>query len=185
MNAEIKGVGLRGLLKYIKQNNPGGVEPLLEKLPPAERKIFESPILTSNWYPYSVFAELLKIMDDEMGSGDLKLCRKYAEQSASLDMNSIFKIFFKVGSPQFIIKRSDWFWKQYYRPGGMEVSEVTDTMVRIRVKDFNMVKHHCMIMEGWMEKALAMSGAKNPKMREVQCRSQGAPFCEFVGEWEK
>lgn len=185
MNAEIKGVGLRGLLKYIKQNYKPGIETILGKLPPEQKRIFDTPILTSKWYPYSVFTELLKTMDQEMGQGDLSLCRKYGENSGGLDLNSIFKVFLKVGSPQFIIKRSDWFWKQYYRPGGMQVPETSDTMVRIRIVDFPITKEHCKVMEGWMEKSLEMSGAKNPRMREVQCRNEGAPFCEYIGEWEK
>jgi len=185
LNAEAKGVGLRGILKYIKLNHEPGISSLLSRLADPEKKIFESPILTSKWYPYSAFAGLLKIMDEEMGGGDLRLCRKYGESAGSLDLSSIFKIFLKVGSPQFIIKRSDWFWKQYYRPGGMEVPETSDTMVRIRIKDFPMVKQHCMVMEGWMEKSLLMSGAKNPRMKEVQCRNEGAPFCEYIGEWDK
>lgn len=185
MSAEIKGVGLRGLLKYIKSHHQPGVGPIIEKLPGPEKEIFASPILTSNWYPYSAFAELLKIMDAEMGTGDMMLCRKYGEDAGSLDLNSIFKVFLKVGSPQFIIKRSDWFWKQYYRPGGMEVPETTDTMVKIRIVNFPIVRHHCKVMEGWMEKSIEMSGAKNPRMREVQCMSEGSAYCEFIGEWDK
>ncbi len=185
MNAEIKGVGLRGLLKYIKLNYPPGVEPIIEKLPEAEKKVFDSPILTSNWYPYAAFGEVLKIMDREMGSGDMRACRKYGESAGGLDLSSIFKVFLKVGSPQFIIKRSDWFWKQYFRPGGMEIAETTDTMVKIRIVNFPIIKHHCVVMEGWMEKSLEMSGAKTPKVRELQCISEGAPYCEFICEWEK
>jgi hypothetical protein len=185
MNAEVKGVGLRGFLKYIKLNYEPGIADFLSNLPDAERKVFESPILNSKWYPYSAFTSLLKVMDDEMGSGDLSECRRYGANSADLDMSSIFKVFFKVGSPQFIIKRSDWFWKQYYRPGSMKVPETTNTSVRIQVLEFPIVKHHCKVMEGWMEKALEMAGGKNTRMKEVQCRNDGAPYCEYIGEWDK
>jgi hypothetical protein len=68
--ARVKGFALRGLLKSVKESG-GSIPAVLATLPDAERAIFARPIVTSEWYPYAVFVDLVRAIDRIQGKGDL------------------------------------------------------------------------------------------------------------------
>jgi hypothetical protein len=91
----------------------------------------------------------------------------------------------KRGKPTFIAKRAPSVVNVFYRPCHTEVTDLGDKHAVIRIAEFPdidpVVEYR---VQGWMEKALLISGAKDPRVEITAALSKGEPFTEFVGSWE-
>jgi hypothetical protein len=72
--AQVKGVAILGLIKFIKKNLKDTLPKIVDALPPETRKYMNEHILLTAWYPYNLYTDLLKSLDRIVGKGDLSYC---------------------------------------------------------------------------------------------------------------
>jgi hypothetical protein len=96
----------------------------------------------------------------------------------------VYKIFFRVGSPQFTMKRATAMFRNYYDEGicrspvaeaGHGVVEVTG--IRPQWPEF------CERVHGWLHRILELSGARKITTEHTACIGRGDPACLFEGRW--
>jgi len=185
--AQVKGIAILGLVKYVKKNlKDKGIEDFLGMLEDEDdRVIFQKRLLPTEWYPYKTFVNLLTLADKYFGKGDMSFAREQGRLNADADLAGVYKAFVKVGPTKFFVKRVMNIWKSYYDSGNLELIDVGEKKWHIRFSDFPEVKRiHCRNIEGWIERFLELCGAKGVKVNESQCRTKGAPFCQFDVEFE-
>jgi hypothetical protein len=105
--AEIKGTVLLDTLKAIKaRGGDGELARIRASLSEASRKVFESSIQASNWYPLDAFTEFLEVDIRETANGDREVLIKRSEKVIESQLRGIYKIFAAFGSPRFVITGS-------------------------------------------------------------------------------
>ena len=182
--ARIKGFALRGLLKSVKESG-GSIPAVLAALPEAERAFFARPIVTSEWYPYSAFAALVRAIDGIQGKGDLVHARALGRAAAVRDLGTTFRIISAVASPKFLIERGHMFWSKYCDAGSLRLDASGERFFKARLEGFPEIDQaHCVLIEGWLEGLGDALGAIGMASRQVRCVHRGDADCEFEGSWK-
>lgn len=135
--AKIKGTAIRGALKFVKESDsPHQIPDVLEALPFSVAPVYEQRILAADWYPYEAYAELLRVMDEEIGRGDLSLMPELGRFGAERDIRGVLKIIATFSSVEKLIARGDWFWNRYCDSGDSVVLESDSGRAVMALKDF-------------------------------------------------
>lgn len=182
---QIKGSAVKSISDFLKKQYPDKYPEWLKQLPEESRKIFENPVLSSNWYslkdaaivPTEVLGRL--IFNDELKGA--WHCGRFSAESA---LTGIYKFFIKAASPSFIVDRAGRVFATYYQPSKMEVVEKSDDWVRLQVKDVD--EPSVMIEQrigGWIERAIEIHGVSFVTVDIVKSMSKGDPFTEYLVKW--
>ena len=119
---QIKGTALGSVQRYVHEHfGEAKWRELLAALDPAERSQIEGGILVSAWYPFALFIRIVQVAEAQLSAQVPRLHREMGRAAAEYGLTTFYKIFFKVGSPQFIITRSAKVWRTYYTSGEMAV----------------------------------------------------------------
>jgi hypothetical protein len=100
-------------------------ERLLAELPASDRTMLDGNfLLVGGWYPVGVWNRLLNTFLPanyaDVDAGMTKVARYISEK----DLNMLFKIILKMGSPQFLLKRTGSIWSRYFDSGALTHHEV-------------------------------------------------------------
>jgi len=157
----------------------------LNALAPASQKIFTTGVLVSSWYP----------LDDALIHSTLKICELFysgnlngavdqGRFSAEHALKGIYKLFVKLGSVDFIIAKASSILPTYYAGSAMSVVHKGDKTTTVRITRFDgihtVIEHR---IKGWIERALEISGANNPRAKIASSMAAGAPVTDFVITW--
>lgn len=157
---------------------------MLERLEAADRELVTSGLLDSVWYPMPLLLNLMRAAEEARGGAEPELPRQMGRASAEAGVKGVYKVFFKVGSPQFIISRASRVFSSYYDTGQIRVVESGPGRAVLDLVDFEGSPEFCQRIVGWMERTVEMAGAKNLVPLHSQCRHRGDAVCRFEGTWE-
>lgn len=182
--AEIKGTVLLDTLAAIRARaGEAELAKIRSLLSEPSRKVFESAIQASSWYPLDVFAEFLEVDLRETANGDREVLIKRSEKVIETQLRGIYRIFVALGSPRFVITRISAVHATYFR-GIQIVPEMDKQSATIKYIGFG--KQHG-IMEcgiiGFFRKALEISGAKQVKLEFSVPISRGEAYSELTITW--
>ena len=111
--------------------------------------------------------------------------RRMGRASCDYGVTGVYKIFFKVGSPEFIISRATRVFTSYYDTGELRIVETgtggwwsSSTGLEGGAPQF------CERIYGWMQRTLELAGAKNLRSAHSACVHRGDPVCRFEGSWD-
>jgi hypothetical protein len=163
--AKIKGMALRGALKYVKESgHPAGIAQVLAALPAEVRPVFDKRILTGDWYPYEAYAALLQVIDRLHGRGDLTKMPELGHFAIRQDSSTVLKVISLFASVQQLIGRSGMFWGRYCDTGTFTDVESGDRHVAMALRDFPGISpEHCHLLIGWLEGLALSVGARSAK----------------------
>lgn len=180
----IRGFAIRGLLKYVKESGHSGGTSIVGRLPAEVRPRFAKPIDKDEWYPYAAYAELLRLVDRELGKGDLSLCQELGRYAAEGDVNAAFKIVAFFSSVETLLKRSVVFWRRYCDTGTFLTTEVGKGWGRGELRDFpHVAEEHCHLLTGWVEGMALAAGADGVSVEKTKCVHRGDEVCRYEGTW--
>ena len=98
---------------------------------------------------------------------------------------TLYKIFYRVSTPQFIFNKASRVWEVHYDSGRLVPVDETGKSMRIRIEDFaEPHRAHCLSVQGWAVRSAELSGARVTTHDEVLCRTRGDEACEMVITWE-
>lgn len=184
---QVKGAAVETIPKFVKSKfGDEGYRKWLDSLPAETRKQFEFMILSSKWYPLKemLVEPTIKICD-LFYQGNINGAVEQGRFSAEHGLVGIYKVFIKLGSPGFIIDRASTIMSSYYENSAIEVMEKGDKRIRLHITKFDepskVVENR---IKGWIERALEMSSAKNPKLVIFKSMADGADVTEFIVTWE-
>jgi len=157
---------------------------VLSHLPRKERNALSGRLLIGQWYPFDAYVAMLRAIDDTFGKGDNRLIVELGKFSAENGLSSIYKVFLKAGSPNFIISRASSIWSSYYEPGEMKVKKNDPGHAVVQLIGWpKPKKEHCERVRGWIIRAIEMSGGKGVTVLETKCQCKGADHCEYELRW--
>jgi hypothetical protein len=179
--AQVKGVAILGLIKYIKKFHKNELDKIVKALPAESAKYMEEHILITEWYPYKLYTDLLRTYDRIIGKGDLSTCIEQGRLSAKHDLATIFKIFMNFSSKQSMLSRVMVAWTSYYDTGKVEILLPNDKEANYLIKDFpDIDMAHVKNVQGWVEQFFITAfKLKDVKSEIVKCQCQGDPVTEI------
>ena len=182
---QIKGAAIRGTLKFVKQSGfAGGIPAIIAKLPPDVRPIYDTKILSADWYPYAAYSSLLSVVDREVGRGDLSLMPQLGHFAVRQDVSSVLKIVSIFASVEKLLSRGTFFWSRTCDRGRVEVVEPGGHQTVIALQDFpDVAATHCHVLIGWLEGLALAVGAKSARVVKSRCVHRGDDRCEYRGDW--
>jgi uncharacterized protein (TIGR02265 family) len=184
--ANLRWQSFEGVEKYIRDTyGEEGFQKVLAALEAQDRDVVMSKDQTLPWYPARAFINLIRAVDKIYGKGDYALCREIGEFSANDSFTGIYRVFIQFANPRFIINRAALVWRMVYDTGNAEVSYVEDKVITFKIKDFDSPdKALCKEIEGYLETAIGLSGARNVQVSETHCRCSGGEYCEYEIRWQ-
>lgn len=182
----VKGSALRSTMTFLRERYPEDFcQKVVSTIPPAHRAILEKPIQQSGWYDATILYTLMHIIAKASNENEEDLFFRMGKQSCDDGLNTIYKIFFKVGSPTFILKHVAQVWGNYYSEGRMVLLSGTSTTAHMRLEGVQFPDESlCHRIRGWMVRASELSGGKNVRVFHETCVHRGGTSCEWKGAWE-
>ncbi len=185
--ARVKGTAVKATVAFLRERaDEDTFKDVLEGMEEGERDILTQPILQSSWYELSL---MLHVMAAAEGRITLPPGRTLAWEmgrfSADYGLKTIYKVFFKVADPGFIIRKSSQVFSSYYDSGRMAVVSSEDKSALLQISGFNQPHvWFCERLMGWMQRTLELSGAKNARLAHPKCMARGDATCDYSGRWE-
>jgi eukaryotic-like serine/threonine-protein kinase len=162
-----------------------GIDRLLAAVNQPLRRQIVSGFSKAAWYPLEQFVELNEMIDATFGKGDLGLVKPLGRYAADANLTTIYRLFFKVGSVQWILGRAVRLWGAHYDAGYFEVSTRGPRGAVLRLRSFpEPHRVHCLAVAGFIERALELSGGKRPILEESRCCTRGDDYCQFDVTWD-
>jgi hypothetical protein len=152
-----------------------GLEKLLAHLSPAGRNLIHAEIDRTQWYNFPLFLDWCIAVDRAFGAGDCKLNAEMARWSAHKNTPSLYSVFIRLGSVDWLLNRSTKLWKEHFNAGTLEVvHEKNATIAEARLTDWPSPHlAHSYSVLGFAVGVIELSGAKNVRGELVSCRSLG------------
>ncbi len=183
--AQIKGMAIRGALKYVKESgHAGGIAGIVAALPADVQPVLAKRILTGEWYPYEAYAALLAVIDRQLGRGDLRKMPELGHFAIRQDRNSVLKVISLFATVQQLVGRSGMFWSRYCDTGQFTDVESGDHRVVMALQGFpGIAPQHCHLLTGWLEGLALAVGARSAKATKTRCVHRGDDECRYEGTW--
>ena len=165
---------------------------ILSHLPAKERKMLNSRLKKSDWYPVPILNRAIRVSDEIFGSGDLKSIVPVAEYIAEQDLTPVFDIFVNLKNPVFIVDNASSLWTRYFNTGNVKIDVADDVNRHYRllledIADEDRVSGQAICTYGvptWLKTAMIMGGAKTVTTNHTECRYENAPSCVLEIRWE-
>lgn len=182
----VKGTAIAGRRQYVlRYHGENKLKEVLARLKDqdAARRL-ETGALKSAWYPFDFFVDLTETIDRVVGKGDGKLYRAMAAQTAEDDLSTVYKVFFRILQPMYIVQKAAQLWSAYYTSGKMQPSQLAPGTIEFEIVNFE-TPHwaHCESVLGWAERSIQLTGVKGVHSDHVECRAKGASRCRFRVFW--
>jgi hypothetical protein len=178
-----------GRLDWVrKHHGEAGAEVVLEELAaqsPDHARLIRAAVVPSLWVPFPAVVAFIESIDRVFGRGDLALVAPLAAHAARTNMPLLYRIFYKLGSVEYIMGKAAAVWLAHYDSGRATTKSIPGGM-RFSVIDFATPHRvHCLTVLGWAQEMIVLCDATMLGGREVQCRLNGDAVCEFEVMYEQ
>ena len=183
---KIKGLIILARREFVEQRwGKEGWEKVVARMSPADQQILKGLILPIGWYPFELNIRLDKIIAEVHSPHDRKeIFYEMGRASAETNMHKLHPSYIKAGDPKHLLDNTAIIYKSYYDSGHRACEMLSATSAVLKTYDaLNVTSQDCQTVVGWYQRAIEICGGKKVKVREVQCRVDGAPHCEYLCEW--
>lgn len=182
----IKGTSVLDTVEAIKARaGKAELDKIISHLDPETQEIFQRPISPSSWYSCDAFSRFLEADLRETAGGDEQELVRRAEAVIEKQLSGIYKVFVRLGSPEFIIRRIAAVHSTYF-DGVQIIPEMKGSnAATIQYIGFS-PSHRIMgfLILGFFWKALEISGAKKVDVHFTVPIEAGEQFSELALTWE-
>ena len=181
----MKGSALASRLLWVRLGHgEAGLDRLEAAASPTLQPVLVNGVAMARWYPFEVFIELIEVIDRLFGKGDLGLVRELARFGADANLKTVYRLFYKVGTVRWILGRAARLWGAHYDNGELLVIDDRPGRALLEISGFaSPHRIHCMSVAGWCERSIEISGGKDVKSEELDCRAKGGQRCLLSATW--
>jgi hypothetical protein len=183
---QVKGSAIAPMAGFITEKHGAtGYNRWLEALTPHAKEVYCGHVMANSWYPFrELMVEPTARMCDLFYGGNVRGAIEAGRYSADIGLKGVYKIFVKVGSPDFILKRASSIMAGYYTPSQLAVAESGPGKAVIHITRFpepsTFVEARIM---GWMQRALEINGCKNVMVKTPKSLTKGDALTEYLVSW--
>lgn len=155
-----------------------------------ERELYDGMILAMGWYPVSAWNGMCGAFfganwaDPNVGMAEF--CRDLGD----MELNSLVRMVLKIGSPEFMLRRTGFLWSRYFDTGvfsGAQIAPGHWTLSLAGPADPATTAGRLTCANGpgpWLQRGLELGGVKGT-VRHVRCRYDGHDRCELEAQWRR
>lgn len=187
---QIKGTSISNISKFIKLKYPNGYDEWLAKLPKSSNLIFKDIILVSNWYdlldgyinPIKIAAELFFNNDSS------KAAYEISKNSSILSLQGVYKIFVKVASIDFVMKKAVNIFRTFYSSEAkLELEKPSENEIKLLVSGFKRGQEIVFDgISGWADGLFTVIKQKNyPITKNITNLDADNIFCEILINYQE
>jgi hypothetical protein len=182
---QIKGSAIKETIEQIKKRaGEEAFQKILGLLDEETRKVCESEVFASTWYPLDLFTRFLEIEIRILANGNEEMVTRGSEAIIERQLRGIYKAFVKLGSPEFVIKRIAAVHATYFQGVPIEVQLQGPGKALVKYTGFE--KQHRIMgfaIIGFFKKALEISGAKDVVLHFATPIDEGKEYSELSISW--
>lgn len=182
---QVKGNLLAARPRYVREQwGDDAVRDVAERLDASVRPAFEWTVLPFAWHSFGDLAAIDTAIIEGPMRGDIARMKHFGETIARYDLSTLYKMLFKLGSPEFVIRRVGVVYRTYIKGGGVAASDVTTGRALVRLTEGCLPRYFCTHgVSGWFTAAVELSGGNDANVRETACIHDGAAHCEWLATW--
>lgn len=182
----IKGTVVLGTLEAIKARaGKAELDKIISHLDLETREIFQQPVSPSSWYSCDTFSRFLEADIRETAGGDEQELVKRAEAVIEKQLSGIYKVFVRLGSPEFVIRRIAAVHSTYF--DGVQIIPEMKGSNTSTIQYVGFSRNHRImgfVILGFFRKALEISGAQKVDVHFTVPIEAGEQFCELALTWD-
>lgn len=180
--SHVKGSAITSRVRFVQERyGEAGLRRVLDALPIASRARLEKRILPHEWIAFDTFVDINTVTDKLFGAGDLQLCIEMGRFGARVNLPTIYRLFYRFGTPLYIFRKAAHVWSVHYDSGRIRASEEGHGHIRIAIEQFDRPhRAHCLSVLGWAAGSIELSGGTVSSAEETACRTRGADACELA-----
>ena len=179
------GVGVMAMLNFAHQHgDEEKFQHFLDRFSPEDREELSGIVTPVKRFRESTNQALINNLVAEYLDGDPERAVVLGQHIIEEGLNTIYKVFFKVGSPKMIVSRAHRIWKRYHETGSLETFDVESHSIRVRLTYAYNDHAFCRLITGTVIGALERSGAKNVRLEHEKCVVNRDPYCQYYVTWE-
>ncbi len=155
---------------------------IIASLQPQLRQVFENGMVPTGYYSLDAFVAFLEA-GLRLGGDDERILIKRTEAVVERQLTGLYRVFIKLGSPEFVIRRLTTIHPTYFTGIGITI-ELERGDARIRYTGFRK-QHRLMeyVIIGFYQKALQICGARGVRVQMSVPMADEARFCELQVTW--
>ena len=158
-------------------------ERVLQSLSAEAQKIWRGTIMPIQQHPFSLYKEFVTALSAQSSIQKSSELSSIYEYIADNSLNKLYKMFFSLTKPQFVIKNYPKLWQQFFNTGDVEVqvSESGHAILKFRLPEIflDWLEPACF---GYSKKAVEMAGGKNLTMKSKGAKQLSDGIWEIVYE---
>src|SRR5208282_3280429 len=182
---QIKGTAVLDTIAMVKKRaGEEGFKKIVALLDEDARKLFSGEVFTSSWYPLDLFTQFLEVEIRESAGGNEEVLIKGSEAVIERQLRGIYKVFVKLGSPEFVLKRIAAVHATYFQGVPIEVKLLGKGRALVKYTGFE--KQHRIMgfaIVGFFKKALEISGARDAAIYFSTPIEDGKGYSELSIAW--
>jgi hypothetical protein len=182
----IKGTAVRDTMEaIIARAGKEELDKIISHLEPETQKILQPPISPSSWYSCDAFSRFLEADIRETAGGNEQALVKRAEAVIEKQLSGIYKMFVRLGSPEFVIRRIAAVHSTYF--DGVQIIPEMKGPKSATIQYVGFSRNHRVmgfVILGFFRKALEISGAKKVDVHFTVPIEAGEKFCELALSWD-
>lgn len=170
-SAKTKGVGFSNVKAFVTEHHgDAGWEKVLATLSPQDREemLAVEPV---GWYSLSLYARLIRVVDQVHGKADLALLEQIGRYEAQHDLTYVQRIFLKLANPAYVIEQLGKLWSRFHDTGYWEVTRFTTTYASGTLRDWGYVDTAlCQELVGYLARSIEICGGHGVVVEHTRCR---------------
>lgn len=179
-----KGVSFYFAKKYIEDKYGKETwQQIMQSLPAAERDVWNGALLIGSEYPFAAFKKMTVALAEVLKTEKEAEIAAIYEYIADQSLNKIYKIFFRLAQPSFVIKNYPSLWSRFFNAGTVEVPVIEKgrAVVRFLLPDVfdDWLPPACL---GYSKKAVAMGGGSDLTIRRIRYEKKSNDLFESFYE---
>lgn len=162
----VKGTMWLGILGYVDQHVPGGLERLSQELSPTARAFFSQMFLATSWFDLFPMIEVTRAIAFVRGKEHMEQVRQLAFWHGESDLKHLYKTMLKQSSPQAVCRRFANIYSQLYSFGHVEVVREESHSVAACAHGLPepLAAWWMQATEGYLQPILQAAGGRNVKL---------------------
>jgi uncharacterized protein (TIGR02265 family) len=184
--SRIKGHVLLSRLQYVRDvAGEATLQEVLARLPDGDRAVLVGMVLPVAWYPLDLNLRLDGAIAAVLSPGDkARVFLEMGRASAEQNLKGVHRPYVREGDPHFLLSAAPRVYAAYYAVGNRTYEKLGEKAAVLRTFGAETVSAtDCLTVIGWHQRAIELCGGREVKVEETQCRSRGAPHCEYRCEW--
>lgn len=181
----VKGVAFKSVLAALdEQVGPGALAAMHERLAGTDSEVLKYRIVATGWYPISLYRSMWAAIAETTTGPAEALAKQIGRACMQRDMNGVYRLVFKLLSPETVLSLSSKMFSNYYDTGTLTVVEARAGVARASFRGCaGWSRLMWMEILGSSEMTLEMGGARDLRINYASRIGDDCESVDLLARW--